>query len=183
MKLRLIFVPLIVFTYLVFTPVFVHLEYGMYEEVQTSKEDVYYSMISSPNRSFNYYLMYATSKAVIKNTSFDFWIQDYKNTMRQFEIKEITAIIDGETIVIETVSNAIMVLQKPENMYSKQFSEEYYNFTLPKVPINNIVVKVNGVASYDDGTSKNIIININQTIETKEYVTTLIGYYIDLLRF
>ncbi len=184
MKLRIILASLAIIAYLAFAPVFWHLEYAMDDGSRDIEEKVYYNISGWPSTTFNYYLLYATNETALVDNSFSFFILDGRKTLRNFEINEMTAIVDGELFDIEEASNEIMVLDRSNtNGHGVIQGAADFRFTLPKVPANTIVVNVVGIANYDDGTSENITKNIAQTIETKEYVNTLTGYFIDLLRF
>lgn len=179
MKLKIILASLAVIAYLAFAPVFIYLEHSTNDESRNLETSVDYSISGWPNTTFNYYLLYATNEAVLISDSFSLNIVDFGKTLKTFEIKRMVAIIDGKEFVIEMATDVTMELDRSTaNGFAGNQGAADFRFTLPKVPTDTIVVKVVGIANYDDGTSENITKNIAQTVETKEFVTTLTGYYL-----
>lgn len=170
--------------YLICAPVFTHLEYITDHKDPNYESDDYYDVRGFPHRSFDYYLLYAKSRSVLVEDSFNFCVNDPKKTMKIFEIVDMTAIVDGEAFIIEEANDETMILDRSvANGYVGQRGTKCYPFALSKIPANELVIKVTGTANYDDGTSKLVQTRIVKAIESEAYVTTIAGHIGDLLRF
>ncbi len=172
MKLRPLYV-LLAIIYMVLTPTCATVEHGSNNRTKIENIKTYLDIwFFGSDLSFGYYGLFATYKHQVDN-NLRFVIDDQSKSIDTFTIISIVATIDGQEFPVTSPDQPLVLDRKNDKIRGTA----HYEFSVPKVPNEQIMIEIVGVANNLDGKSTKVNETITKSVDANKFTLPLFMFF------